>query len=81
MSRRLTIYTDKYDSQEDVCGNGMSGKVFLDIMEGNSDIGQEFKSIDEAMDYFMEQGINVDSLDFMYLSKDGSQRFIRFCIK
>ena len=76
MSRRLTIYTDKYDSQENVCGNGMSGKVFLDVVEETGrGGGQEFKSLDEALETLDE---DIDSIDFMYLTNDGTQKYARF---
>lgn len=70
----LTIYTNEYDSREDIVGNGMSGKVFLE----GSGTGREFKTVDEALDHCVEHGINIDQLAIMYLSADGGQKFMRF---
>ena len=57
----LTIYTDRFDSRENVCGNGMSGKVFLDIIDGKDDeSGQEFNSLDEALEYAWEKNVEIE---------------------
>lgn len=69
----LTIYTAKYDLNENIANNGMSGKIFLDM----DNDGQEFHSIDEAMDYCVDKEIPINQVMFMYLSKDGSQKFMR----
>ena len=70
----LTVYTDIYDSKENIVGKGMSGKVFLE----GSGTGKEFKTINEALNHCVEHGINIDQLTIMYLSDDGEQRFMRF---
>lgn len=74
----LTIYTSRFDSSENVFGNGMSGKVFLEEVNGNSEYGQEFRTIDEALDFCENKNIKIDRLDFMYLSHDGTQKFAKF---
>ena len=74
----LTIYTNKFDSSESVFGNGMSGKVFLESWDNNAEDGATFPSIDEALDYCEEHKIKVDRIEFMYLSKDGTQKFAKF---
>ena len=74
----LTVYTNRFDSRESVYGTGMSGKVFLEEANGNRESGQEFKSIDDALDYCGNKNIKVDRLDFMYLSNGGTQKFAKF---
>lgn len=73
----LTIYTDRFDSKENVCGNGMSGKVFLEDYEH----GQEFNSIDEAMEHCEKNSIKIDRIDFHYLGNDDNQKFWKFNIQ
>lgn len=78
MVTTLTIYTDRFDSRENICGNGMSGKVFLESYGENSEDGTAFSSVDEALDYCIEHKMSIDQLVFMYLSEDGNQKFMRF---
>ena len=84
MAKRLTIYTDKFDSRENVVGNGMSGKVFLDMVgedeETHGETGQEFQSLDDAMEAIGKMDRGIDSLDVMYLASDGTQRYARFLV-
>ena len=49
----LTLYTQTYDSNENIINNGMSGLAFLD-MENTK--GIPFKSLDEALEYCTENG-------------------------
>ena len=44
----LSIYTDKYDSNENIVNNGLSGKIFLDI---DNQFGNSFAYLDEALEY------------------------------
>jgi len=74
----LTIYTNKFDSRESVFGTGMSGKVFLEEANGNSESGQEFRTIDEALDFCENKKTKIDGIEFMYLSNDGTQKFAKF---
>ena len=71
-----TIYSGKYDLNENMVNGGMSGKIFMDM----ENCGQEFHSIDEAIDYCVGTEIPIDQIMFMYLSKDGSQKFMRFTV-
>ena len=74
----LTLYTQTYDSNENTINNGMSGLAFLD-MENTK--GIPFKSLDEALEYCTENGIEPDSIDINYLSpNNGIQVFKRFKI-
>ena len=77
----LTIYTNNYDSRENVYGRGMSGKVFLETIDDNKEDGAAFNSIDEALDYCIGQGLKPDRIDFNYLAHDGSQKFWKLEIK
>ena len=72
----LTIYSGKYDLNENIVNGGMSGKIFLDM----ENCGQEFHSLDDAMDYCIDREIPIDQIMFMYLSKDCSQKFMRFTV-
>lgn len=75
----LTIYGNKFDSMENVFGgNGMSGKAFLEEVDGHGESGQEFKSIDDALDFCVNSKTKVDRIEFMYLSNDGTQKFAKF---
>lgn len=76
----LTIYTDKFDSRENVCGNGMSGKVFLDIIGKEDESGQEFNSLDEALEYAWEKNVEIDRVLINYLHSNGNQMYKRFNI-
>ena len=71
----LTIYTEKYDLDENVVNNGMSGKAFLDI---DNKLGTPFLSLDNAMEYIVENDIKVHRLEINYVDEDGSQMFKRF---
>ena len=77
----LTIYTDRFDSRSNVYGKGMSGKVFLEEANGNSEPGQEFREIDEALDYCEKNKINIDRIDFNYLGDYELQKFRKFSIQ
>lgn len=77
----LTIYTDKFDSTENVFGNGMSGKVFLESWDENKEDGQEFGSIDEALDHCLKNKVQPNRIDFHYLSKDNGQLFWKFNVQ
>jgi hypothetical protein len=77
----LTIYTDRFDLRENVYGKGMSGKVFLEEANGNSDSGQEFKAVDAALDYCEKNNINIDRIDFHYLGDYEVQRFKKFIVQ
>ena len=74
----LTIYTDKFDSQENILNDGMSGKAFLDM---DNQLGRPFLSIDEALEYVIENNIPIDGIDFNYLNKDGIQMFKKFNVE
>lgn len=74
----LTVYTDKYDSGENVYGNGMSGKVFLEKSDPSSESGREFKGIDEALSFCVMNDIKPERIDFNYMGDDGFQRFWKF---
>ena len=77
----LTIYTSNFDSRENVHGKGMSGKVFLEMVEGVAEDGASFGSIDEALDHCASSGTKPERIDFHYLSKDGTQKFWKFTIQ
>lgn len=77
----LTIYTDRFDSRENVYGNGMSGKVFLEEIAGNSESGQEFRAIDEALAHCEKKHINIDRIDFHYLGDYEVQKFWKFNVQ
>ena len=74
----LTIYTNDFDSRENICGKGMSGKVFLEEFDDNRESGASFSSIDEALDYCETKKTSIDRIDFNYLGKDGTQKFWKF---
>ena len=74
----LSIYTDKYDSNENIVNNGLSGKAFLDI---DNQFGNSFTDLDEALDYCLTNNIEVHRIEFNYLSKDGIQMFRKFKIE
>lgn len=71
----LTIYTEKYDLNENVVNNGMSGKAFLDM---DNKLGTPFISLDNAMEYIVENDIPVHRLEINYVGEDGIQMFKRF---
>jgi len=71
----LTIYSQKYDLNENIVNGGMSGKVFLDI---DNKIGTPFTCIDNALEYVVENSIQIHRLEINYLSKDGIQMFKKF---
>jgi len=71
----LTIYTPKFDSNENVMNNGLSGKAFLDI---DNRLGTPFLDLDSAIEYTTENNIAVDRIEFNYLSADNVQMFRKF---
>ena len=71
----LTIYTEKYDLNENVVNNGMSGKVYLDM---DNTLGMQFKDIDEALDYIVKTNLPIQRIEFDYVDKDGVQMFQKF---
>lgn len=73
----LTIYTDRFDSRANVYGKGMSGKVFLE----DSESGQEFRAVDEALDHCEKNHIKIDRIDFHYLGDYELQKFWKFNIQ
>ena len=77
----LTIYTNRFDSRENVFGNGMSGKAFLESWDDNKEDGASFPSIDEALDYCETSGKKPDRIDFNYLGNDGSQKFWKLTVQ
>ena len=77
----LTIYTENFDSKENVYGKGMSGKVFLESWDGDAEDGANFNSIDEALDYCAENELKPNRIDFHYLAKDGTQMFCKFAVQ
>ena len=77
----LTIYTNKFDSNENVFGNGMSGKVFVENIDGIKEDGEAFKTIDEALSHCTTNNIVPKRIDFNYADGDGVQRFWKFKIE
>ena len=77
----LTIYTDRFDSRANVYGKGMSGKVFLEEADGNSESGQEFRAVDEALDHCAKNKIDIDRIDFHYLGDYELQKFWKFNVQ
>jgi len=73
----LTIYTDRFDSRSSIYGKGMSGKVFLE----DSQTGQEFRAIDEALDHCEKNHIKIDRIDFHYLGDYELQKFWKFNVQ
>lgn len=71
----LTIYTEKYDLNENVVNNGMSGRAFLDM---DNRLGTPFVNLDNAIEYIVENDIPVHRLEINYVSDDGIQMFKRF---
>ena len=71
----LTIYTEKYDLNENVVNNGMSGRAFLDM---DNRLGTPFVNLDNAMEYIVENDIPVHRLEINYVGEDGIQMFKRF---
>lgn len=74
----LTIYTDKFDSQENILNDGLSGKAFLDM---DNQLGTPFLSIDEALEYVIDNNISISRIEFNYLNKDGVQMFKKFNVE
>ena len=75
----LTIYTDGYDSNENVFGGGMSGKTFIDNLPGGS--GKSFDSVDDALHYARSNGVDIGRIDFNYVDGDNYQSFWKFKIQ
>lgn len=73
----LTIYTDLYDSKENVIGTGMSGKVFLDKSNGT---GQEFKTVDSALEWTWDNNVDIDRIEICYLNSNDDQMVRRFTV-
>lgn len=73
----LTLYTENYDSKENIVNNGMSSMAFIDI---DDEIGMSFKSLDEALDYCTKSDINLNTFEINYLSHNGIQMFKKFKI-
>lgn len=74
----LTIYTERFDTKENVYGKGMSGKVFLEEENGNAESGQEFMAVDEALAYCEKNKVSIDRIDFHYLGDYELQKFWKF---
>ena len=74
----ITIYTDHYDSLENVVGDGMSGKKFLD--NPNNGTGMEFETMDLLLQYIDEHNVQVGRIDFHYVDKQGVQMFRKFTL-
>ena len=71
----LTIYTEKYDLDKNVVNNGMSGMAFLDM---DNKLGTPFNCLNNAMEYIVENNIQVHRLELNYVDKNGIQLFRRF---
>lgn len=71
----LTIYTEKYDLNENVVNNGMSGRAFLDV---NDKTGTTFEKIDDALNYICTNCIPVHRVEFNYVNEKGVQMFKKF---
>lgn len=71
----LTIYTEKYDLKENVVNNGMSGKAFLDM---DNKLGTPFNSVDDALEYAMDNNIAINRIEFDYVDSEGYQSFKKF---
>ena len=71
----LTIYTEKYDLKENVANNGMSGKAFLDM---DNKLGTPFNSVDDALDYAINNNIAINRIEFDYMDSEGYQSFKKF---
>jgi hypothetical protein len=74
----ITIYTDHYDSFENVVGDGMSGKKFLDNPHPGT--GMEFETMDLLLQYIDEHNVQVGRIDFHYVDEQGVQMFRKFTI-
>ena len=74
--KTLTIYSTKFDSNENMANDGLSGKAFLDDSEKGQGIA--FISIDNAIEYIIGNNIPIDRIDINYLSSDGIQMFKKF---
>lgn len=71
----ITIYTKDFDSGENVSGNGMSGKTFLDA----DGFGDEFGSFADAV--LRADDLGKIPLDLtVCFRKDGVQKFRKFKI-
>lgn len=77
----LTVYTENFDSKENVFGNGMSGKVFLESWDEHAEEGANFPSLDTALDYCERHGTKPDRIDFHYLGRDGTQKFWKLAVQ
>ena len=68
----LTIYSQKYDLNENMVNNGLSGKAFLDM---DNKIGTPFTCIDDALDYIAQNNTPVHGIEFNYVDEAGVQMF------
>ena len=71
----LTIYSGKYDLNENIVNGGMSGKAFLDM---DNKLGTPFNCVDEALNYAMEKRIPIHRIEFNYVDNYGIQMFKKF---
>ena len=71
----LTIYSGKYDLNENIVNGGMSGKAFLDM---DNNLGTPFINMDDALDYVKDNDIPIHRIEFNYVNKDGVQMFRKF---
>lgn len=71
----LTIYSGKYDLNENIVNGGMSGKAFLDM---DNKLGMPFTNMDDALDYVKDNDIPIHRIEFNYVDKDGVQMFRKF---
>ena len=71
----LYAYSNDFDDGQNVTGNGMNGKVFLE--DGKS--GKEFKTVESALDFAVKQKMQIDEIVYCY-QDDGEQLFSRFSL-
>lgn len=77
----LTIYTDDYDEQDSI-SDGMSGRVFLDTDENETEIrGIDFgKKLSDALMHVVNTNTKIDTIMFCYRDKNLGQMFKKFKI-
>lgn len=73
----LTIYSSKYDKDENVVNGGMSGKAFLDM---DNRLGMSFNSMDDSLDYVFRNDIPIDRIEFNYVDENGIQMFRKYSV-
>lgn len=71
----LTIYSPKFDSNEDICNGGMSGRAFIDV---DNSTGAPFDSIDDALNYIHDNAVAIHRIEFNYVDGCGCQAFRKF---